>query len=57
MTEFNGARLASVFAANTDLQAWPHSPPILDCDSNETPNTVFVEHLERIVGKDTTFQV
>ena len=46
-----------MFSADSELEARSGLPAILNGDSYEPSDTVSIEHLERIIGKDTTFDV
>lgn len=46
-----------MFTADTDLQLRADAPTGSYGNANQLPNTVLIKHLERIVGKYTTFDV
>lgn len=57
MAELHGTGLATVFTADTYLELWTNSATSGNSQADELPNTVLIEHLERIVGKYTTIHV
>jgi len=57
MTELHGARVATMFNANPDLQLRANAPTGRYGKSNQLTNTVSVQDLERIVGKYTTLYI
>ena len=57
VAELYGARLAAVFAADSELQLRADPPPVLYSDPDQTANTRRVKNLKWIVRKDTTFEV
>ena len=57
MTKFNGSGLTPVLSADTYFQIRPHPATIFDSNPNESSNPIRIQNLERVVGKDTTFDV
>jgi hypothetical protein len=57
VTKLDGAGLASVFATNSNFQFRSHPSAVFDSDADKSSNSVTVEDLKRIVGKDTTFEI
>jgi hypothetical protein len=57
VAEVHRARFAAVFPANTDLQLRADAPTSRYGKSNQLANSIPIKHLERIVGKYTTFYV
>jgi hypothetical protein len=46
-----------MFTADTDLQLRADAPTGSYGNANKLPNTVLIQHLKRIVGNYTTFDV
>jgi hypothetical protein len=57
MAELHGARLTAMFTADADLQLGADAPTGRYGNANQLPNTVLIQHLKRIVGNYTTFDV
>ena len=57
MTELHGARVATMFTANPDLQLRANAPTGRYGKSNQLANSIPIKHLEWIVGKYTTFDI
>ena len=52
-----GARLTAMFTADANLQLRADAPTGSYGDANQLPNTILIQHLKRIVGNYTTFDV
>ena len=57
MTKLYGARVATMFTANPDLQLRANAPTGRYGKSNQLTNSSPVQNLERIVGKYTTIYI
>src|SRR5262249_8294111 len=47
-TELHAVRIATVFAANSDLELWPRLATLLNAPLNESADACDVERLERV---------
>jgi hypothetical protein len=57
MAELHGARLTAMFTADPDLEVRSYAPTGRYGKSNQLANSIPIKHLERIVGKYTTFDI
>jgi hypothetical protein len=46
-----------MFAADAELEVRPGLPAIFNGNPDEPPDTVSIQHLKRVVGKDTMFDL
>ena len=57
MAEGDALRVATVLAADADLQIRLGGPTLLDSDPHQLPDAGDVEHLERVLRKDLAVDV